>query len=61
MQCLEKHVNFENENSRKAYYREFKKVSGCSAHNKGWYVSTLCCNKAITKIISSPFRNILPL
>ncbi|XP_012696639.1 guanine nucleotide-binding protein-like 3-like protein [Clupea harengus] len=23
---LEKHVNFENENSRKAYYREFKKV-----------------------------------
>lgn len=27
MQSLEKHVNFENENSRKAYYREFKKVS----------------------------------
>ncbi|XP_030632671.1 guanine nucleotide-binding protein-like 3-like protein [Chanos chanos] len=26
MQKLEKHVNFENENSRKAYYREFKKV-----------------------------------
>uniref|UniRef100_A0A1A7X279 Guanine nucleotide binding protein-like 3 (Nucleolar)-like n=1 Tax=Iconisemion striatum TaxID=60296 RepID=A0A1A7X279_9TELE len=26
MQMLEKHVNFENENSRKAYYREFKKV-----------------------------------
>ncbi|XP_036414986.1 guanine nucleotide-binding protein-like 3-like protein [Colossoma macropomum] len=26
MQNLEKHVNFENENSRKAYYREFKKV-----------------------------------
>lgn len=26
MQSLEKHVNFENENSRKAYYREFKKV-----------------------------------
>lgn len=26
MQCLEKLVNFENENSRKAYYREFKKV-----------------------------------
>ncbi|XP_062251727.1 guanine nucleotide-binding protein-like 3-like protein isoform X2 [Platichthys flesus] len=26
MQLLEKHVNFENENSRKAYYREFKKV-----------------------------------
>ncbi|KAG7246879.1 hypothetical protein CRUP_013788, partial [Coryphaenoides rupestris] len=25
MQNLEKHVNFENENSRKAYYREFKK------------------------------------
>lgn len=28
MQNLEKHVSFENENSRKAYYREFKKVSG---------------------------------
>ncbi|KAK2862537.1 hypothetical protein Q5P01_002070 [Channa striata] len=26
LQSLEKHVNFENENSRKAYYREFKKV-----------------------------------
>ena len=26
MQNLEKHVNFENENSRKAYFREFKKV-----------------------------------
>ncbi|XP_056129064.1 guanine nucleotide-binding protein-like 3-like protein [Lampris incognitus] len=26
MQSLEKHVNFENENSRKAYYKEFKKV-----------------------------------
>ncbi|KAK7907484.1 hypothetical protein WMY93_016096 [Mugilogobius chulae] len=26
MQGLEKNVNFENENSRKAYYREFKKV-----------------------------------
>lgn len=26
MQNLEKHVNFETENSRKAYYREFKKV-----------------------------------
>ncbi|KAM9410097.1 guanine nucleotide-binding protein-like 3-like protein [Pholidichthys leucotaenia] len=26
LQNLEKHVNFENENSRKAYYREFKKV-----------------------------------
>ncbi|XP_054641621.1 guanine nucleotide-binding protein-like 3-like protein [Dunckerocampus dactyliophorus] len=26
MQSLGKHVNFENENSRKAYYREFKKV-----------------------------------
>uniref|UniRef100_A0AAR2M699 CP-type G domain-containing protein n=1 Tax=Pygocentrus nattereri TaxID=42514 RepID=A0AAR2M699_PYGNA len=26
MQNLEKHVSFENENSRKAYYREFKKV-----------------------------------
>ncbi|XP_061902265.1 LOW QUALITY PROTEIN: guanine nucleotide-binding protein-like 3-like protein [Entelurus aequoreus] len=26
MQSLEKHVNFETENSRKAYYREFKKV-----------------------------------
>ncbi|XP_045931326.1 guanine nucleotide-binding protein-like 3-like protein [Micropterus dolomieu] len=26
MLSLEKHVNFENENSRKAYYREFKKV-----------------------------------
>ncbi|XP_061074728.1 guanine nucleotide-binding protein-like 3-like protein [Conger conger] len=26
MQNLEKHVNFENEQSRKAYYREFKKV-----------------------------------
>uniref|UniRef100_A0A7N8XUX3 G protein nucleolar 3 like n=1 Tax=Mastacembelus armatus TaxID=205130 RepID=A0A7N8XUX3_9TELE len=26
MKTLEKHVNFENENSRKAYYREFKKV-----------------------------------
>ncbi|KAM6981283.1 guanine nucleotide-binding protein-like 3-like protein [Aplochiton taeniatus] len=26
MLILEKHVNFENENSRKAYYREFKKV-----------------------------------
>ncbi|XP_077458231.1 guanine nucleotide-binding protein-like 3-like protein [Stigmatopora argus] len=26
MQSLEKHANFENENSRKAYYREFKKV-----------------------------------
>ncbi|KAF6722721.1 Guanine nucleotide-binding protein-like 3-like protein [Oryzias melastigma] len=26
MRSLEKHVNFENENSRKAYYREFKKV-----------------------------------
>ncbi|XP_005815798.1 guanine nucleotide-binding protein-like 3-like protein [Xiphophorus maculatus] len=26
MQSLEKNVNFENENSRKAYYREFKKV-----------------------------------
>lgn len=29
MESLEKHVNFENENSRKAYYREFKKVSHC--------------------------------
>ncbi|XP_020791450.1 guanine nucleotide-binding protein-like 3-like protein [Boleophthalmus pectinirostris] len=26
MQSLEKNINFENENSRKAYYREFKKV-----------------------------------
>ncbi|KAM9859967.1 LOW QUALITY PROTEIN: guanine nucleotide-binding protein-like 3-like protein [Aulostomus maculatus] len=26
MQSLEKHVNFENENSRKAYYKEFKRV-----------------------------------
>uniref|UniRef100_A0A8C6USE2 Guanine nucleotide binding protein-like 3 (nucleolar)-like n=1 Tax=Neogobius melanostomus TaxID=47308 RepID=A0A8C6USE2_9GOBI len=26
MQSLQKNVNFENENSRKAYYREFKKV-----------------------------------
>ncbi|CAB1353483.1 unnamed protein product [Coregonus sp. 'balchen'] len=26
MRSLEKHVHFENENSRKAYYREFKKV-----------------------------------
>ncbi|XP_036388281.1 guanine nucleotide-binding protein-like 3-like protein [Megalops cyprinoides] len=26
MQNLDKHVSFENENSRKAYYREFKKV-----------------------------------
>ncbi|XP_034023174.1 guanine nucleotide-binding protein-like 3-like protein [Thalassophryne amazonica] len=26
MQSLEKHFNFENENSRKAYYREFRKV-----------------------------------
>ncbi|KAM4612573.1 LOW QUALITY PROTEIN: guanine nucleotide-binding protein-like 3-like protein [Polymixia lowei] len=26
MESLEKHINFENENSRKAYYREFKKV-----------------------------------
>ncbi len=26
MQDLEKHVNFETENSRKAYCREFKKV-----------------------------------
>ncbi|XP_061689316.1 guanine nucleotide-binding protein-like 3-like protein isoform X2 [Syngnathoides biaculeatus] len=26
MQSLEKHVHFESENSRKAYYREFKKV-----------------------------------
>lgn len=26
MESLEKNVNFENENSRKAYYREFKKV-----------------------------------
>lgn len=32
MQSLEKHVNFENENSRKAYYREFKKVR----HFKAW-------------------------
>ncbi|XP_060898448.1 guanine nucleotide-binding protein-like 3-like protein [Labrus mixtus] len=30
MQSLEKHVNFENENSRKAYYREFKKVVDAS-------------------------------
>lgn len=30
MESLEKNVNFENENSRKAYYREFKKVSTCS-------------------------------
>lgn len=30
MESLEKNVNFENENSRKAYYREFKKVSVCS-------------------------------
>lgn len=30
MESLEKNVNFENENSRKAYYREFKKVSICS-------------------------------
>lgn len=29
MESLEKNVNFENENSRKAYYREFKKVSIC--------------------------------
>lgn len=26
MKSLEKHVHFENESSRKAYYREFKKV-----------------------------------
>lgn len=26
MKNLEKHVSFETENSRKAYYREFKKV-----------------------------------
>ncbi|XP_056294348.1 guanine nucleotide-binding protein-like 3-like protein [Pseudoliparis swirei] len=30
MQSLEKNVNFENENSRKAYYREFKKVVDAS-------------------------------
>ncbi|XP_020489471.1 guanine nucleotide-binding protein-like 3-like protein [Labrus bergylta] len=30
MQSLEKHINFENENSRKAYYREFKKVVDAS-------------------------------
>lgn len=30
MESLEKNVNFENENSRKAYYREFKKVYICS-------------------------------
>lgn len=30
MESLEKNVNFENENSRKAYYREFKKVNTCS-------------------------------
>lgn len=29
MESLEKNVNFENENSRKAYYREFKKVQTC--------------------------------
>lgn len=34
MQSLEKHVNFENENSRKAYYREFKKVRSRSDISK---------------------------
>lgn len=34
MQSLEKHVNFENENSRKAYYREFKKVRSRSDMSK---------------------------
>lgn len=36
MQSLEKHVNFENENSRKAYYREFKKVRSHLRHFKAW-------------------------
>lgn len=38
MQSLEKHVNFENENSRKAYYREFKKVRSHLRHFKA------CCS-----------------
>jgi len=39
MQSLEKNVNFENENSRKAYYREFKKVRRCSirAHSETYF------------------------
>lgn len=36
MQSLEKHVNFENENSRKAYYREFKKVRCHLRHFRSW-------------------------
>lgn len=36
MQSLEKHVNFENENSRKAYYREFKKVRNHLRHFTSW-------------------------
>lgn len=39
MQSLEKHVNFENENSRKAYYREFKKVFSCTAPHWPSYVT----------------------
>lgn len=32
MESLEKNVNFETENSRKAYYREFKKVNTYYKH-----------------------------
>lgn len=38
MQNLEKHVNFENENSRKAYYREFKKVCTLSMIDVNWTI-----------------------
>lgn len=47
MESLEKNVNFENENSRKAYYREFKKVNICSYYkhsfaNFGIFVTVKC-------------------
>lgn len=41
MQTLEKHVNFENENSRKAYYREFKKVCSCFIHDEHYHFSVV--------------------
>ena len=49
MQNLEKHVNFENENSRKAYYREFKKVH-CSLMSAAHRFASHRLNLTIAKL-----------
>ena len=52
MQTLEKHVNFENENSRKAYYREFKKVCSCFIRDEHYHFSVVfVCTELFLKFL----------